>query len=97
MNASPVVAAELVPTAKAAPNNPLAWAVAPLPTAMAMLNGVLEQSALFPIPKKDAQLAFAVGADPSAAPASSPVAATPAARTPVTAPRDFADEYMMLP
>jgi hypothetical protein len=60
-----------------------------------MLNGVLEQSALFPIPKKDAQLAFAVGADPSAAPASTAPAVAPAASTPATAPRDFADVDMM--
>jgi hypothetical protein len=57
---------------------------------MAMLNGVLVQSALLPREKKDAQLAFAVGADPKAAPASSALAAAPPTRTPATALRDFA-------
>ena len=62
-----VVAEEFVPTTKAAPNTPSAWAAAPSPIATATLNNVLVQSALLPIPKKDAQVAFAVGADPNPA------------------------------
>jgi hypothetical protein len=48
-----------------------------------MLSGVLLQSALFPRPKNEAQLAFAAGTDPSAAPANNALTAAPAARTPV--------------
>jgi len=61
----PVVAVELLPTTIAAPNNPSAWATAPSPIATATLNSVLLQSALLPIPKNDAQVAFAVGANPN--------------------------------
>ena len=67
-----VVAVEL-PTTKAAPNNPSAWASAPSPMAREPLNNVLVQSGLLPIPKIDAQVAFAVGANPN------PVAPTPKA------------------
>ena len=77
------------PTTKAAPNNPSAWASAPSPIAMATLNNVLVQSALLPIPKNDAQVAFAVGADPNPALANNPLATAPATRAPAILRGEF--------
>lgn len=62
------------PIAKAAPNRPVARACAPLPIAIAMVVGVLVQSALLPMPKNEAQEAFAAGAAPSPAAESAPTA-----------------------
>ena len=56
------MAVEFVPTTKAAPRNPSAWASAPSPMAREPLNNVLVQSGPLPIPKIDAQVAFAAGA-----------------------------------
>ena len=64
-----VLAEEFAPTTNAAPNSPSACATAPSPMATATLNNVLVQSGLLPIPKTDAQVAFAVGAEPKPAPA----------------------------
>ena len=47
---------------------PMAVAVAPLPMAMATLIRLLVQPALLPMPQNDAQVALAVGADPSPRP-----------------------------
>ena len=69
-----VVAEEFIPTTTAAPSSPSAWATAPSPMATATLNNVLVQSALLPIPKNDAHVAFAVGADPNPALANNPLA-----------------------
>jgi hypothetical protein len=60
--------------------------------ATATLNNVLEQSALLPIPKNDAHVAFAVGADPNSALANKPLAKAPATRAPVI----LRDELTML-
>jgi hypothetical protein len=50
--------------------------------AMAALNNVLVHSALLPIPKNDAHVAFAAGADPNPALAKSPPANAPATSAP---------------
>ncbi|MUL49665.1 hypothetical protein FZI85_23795 [Mycobacterium sp. CBMA293] len=88
VNAPLVVAVAAVPTAKDAPKNPSAWAVAPSPMAKATLNSVLVQSALLPIPKNDAQVAFAVGADANPALPNTPPATAPATRALVILERD---------
>ena len=84
-----VVALEFVPTTKAAPNNPSAWACAPSPMAREPLNNVLVQSGLPPRPKIDAQVAFAVGANPNPALANNPLAAAPATRAPAILRGEF--------
>ena len=56
---------------------------------MATLNSVLVHSALLPIPKNDAQVAFAVGADPNPALANNPLAMAPATRAPVILRGEF--------
>ena len=84
-----VVAVEFVPTTKAAPSNPSAWACAPSPMAREPLNNVLVHSALLPIPKIDAQVAFAVGANPNPALANNPLATAPATRAPAILRGEF--------
>src|SRR4051794_3237387 len=85
-----VAAVELFPTTKAAPNSPSAWATAPSPMAMAALKNALVQSTLFPMPKKDAHVAFAVGANPNAAVAHRPLVTAPATRAPASLRGEFA-------
>ncbi len=69
------------PSENAAPNSPVAVAWASVPIAMAMLVRLLWQFALLPIPKNDAQVAFAVGAPVSVPAASAPDTNAPS-RTP---------------
>jgi hypothetical protein len=84
-----LVAAVELPTTKAAPNNPSAWACAPSPIAREPLNNVLVQSGLLPIPKTDAQVAFAVGANPNPALANNPLVTAPATRAPAILRGEF--------
>src|SRR6478672_3086170 len=79
-----VVALEVaLPSTKARLNGPAAWAVAPSPIAKEALNNVLVHAAPPPMPKIDAQVAFAVGADPNPALTNNPLATAPATRAPV--------------
>ena len=84
-----VVAAAPVPTAKDAPKNPSAWADAPLPIAKATPNSELLHSAAPPIPKNDAQVAFAVGANPNPALATNALVTAPATRPPAILRGEF--------
>ena len=67
----------------------MAVATAPSPMAMEALNNVLVQSALMPIPKIDAQVAFAVGANPNPALANNPLVTAQATRAPAILRGEF--------
>jgi hypothetical protein len=83
------VAVELVPTATAPSNSPLADAVAPLPTPTATLVGVLVQPVPALMPLIDAHVASADPAPPSAA-AANPDATAPSRTPPASRSFDLA-------